>query len=289
MNLESKDDVFNSAAINLLAQPASLIHVRLLPIFLWLAFGFCPLTVIPADPPATRIWEQTATMPAAEAKQAAAADGEFVYVITNERIGKYDRATGRRVALSTGEAHHLNSGFFWQGKLYGAHSNFPQKPERSEIKVLDSQTMQLTTFKDFGEYGGSLTWAIRDENFWWCHFALYGKENAGSFLVKFDLNWKELTRWLDPPALMTSVNGSSLSGGVWHQGALLVTDHDNRFLYQLRIPAEGKTLLYVEKQTAPFPGQGIAADPKTGGLVGIDRKTKTVIFAAARELVPPKP
>ncbi len=243
-----------------------------------------------AERPATCVWEQTAILPAPEANQAAAADDEFIYAITNKRIAKYERATGRRVAVSTGEAHHLNSGFFWQGKLYSAHSNFPQKPERSEIKVLDTRTMQLTNFKEFGEYGGSLTWAIRDEKFWWCHFALYGQgTNAQSFLVKFDLGWKEVARWLDPPDLMAVINGSSLSGGVWHQGALLVTDHDNRFLYQLRLPADGGALRYMEKQPSPFPGQGIAADPGTGGLVGIDRKSKMVIFAVARKAPPAKP
>jgi hypothetical protein len=30
---------------------------------------------------------------------------------------------------------------------------------------------------------------------------------------------------------------------------------------------------------SPFPGQGIAADPKTGGLVGIDRDKREVVFA----------
>lgn len=250
---------------------------------LWLVTGgFCPQSMV-ADLPAARRWEATATLQAAEARQAAAVDGEFVYAITNDRIGKYERGTGRRVAVSTGEAHHLNSGFFWQGKLYSAHSNYPQQPERSEIKVLDPQTMKLTAFKEFGEYGGSLTWVLRDAQCWWCHFARYGDANGKSFLVKFDLDWKELARWLAPPDLMAAVNGSSLSGGVWYQGALLVTDHDNRFLYQLRIPAKGNTLQYVGKEPSPFPGQGIAVDSRTGGLVGIERKTKTVIFAVARE------
>lgn len=237
-----------------------------------------------AERPASRRWEPTGTMPAEEANQAAATEGDFVYAITNGRIGKYDRATGKRLAVSTGEAHHLNSGFVYEGKIYCAHSNYPKKPERSEIKVLDTRTMQLTDFKNFGEFGGSLTWAIRDEKFWWCHFALYKEDNAKSFLVKFDLQWKEMARWFDPPELMAGIKGSSLSGGIWHQGALLVTDHDNRFLYQLRLPEKGDTLEYLEKQTSPFPGQGIAADLKTGGLVGIERKTKTVIFAQAHEM-----
>jgi hypothetical protein len=50
-------------------------------------------------------------------------------------------------------------------------------------------------------------------------------------------------------------------------------------LYRLRVPKEGSELELVEALTSPFPGQGIARDPKTGGLVGVDRPAKKVIFA----------
>src|SRR5690606_35178633 len=115
---------------------------------------------------------------------------------------KYDRQTGERVAVSTGEAHHLNSGLFLKGKLYCAHSNYPRNPELSEIKVLDVDSMKLTTFKDFGDFGGSLTWAIHHDNHWWCNFAKYGQENAATFLVQFDHDWKEVARWTYAPAVI---------------------------------------------------------------------------------------
>ena len=102
-------------------------------------------------------WKEERKMPAPEAHQAAAADKDFVYAITSRGIAKYDRKSGKRVATSQGSAKHLNSGFFWKGKLLCAHSNYPFKPERSEIKVLDVGSMKLTTFKDFGNSGGSLT------------------------------------------------------------------------------------------------------------------------------------
>ena len=82
-------------------------------------------------------WKAARKMPAPEAHQAAAADKDFVYAITSRAVAKYDRKTGKRVATSQGEAKHLNSGFFWKGKLLCAHSNYPFKPERSEIKALD--------------------------------------------------------------------------------------------------------------------------------------------------------
>ncbi len=122
------------------------------------------------EKPATA-WKQTGTLPAPEAHQAAAADDRFVYAITNTLVAKYDRQTGERIATSSGEAKHLNSGFLWDGRLYCAHSNYPQTPERSEIKVLDLESMRLTTSKNFGNFGGSLTWAVRHDGHWWCNFA----------------------------------------------------------------------------------------------------------------------
>src|SRR5687768_6775238 len=81
---------------------------------------------------------KTSSLAAPEANQAAAADHRFVFGVGSAVVAKYDRLTGKRVALSSGGAKHLNSGFLWDGKLLCAHSNFPNKPERSEIMVLDS-------------------------------------------------------------------------------------------------------------------------------------------------------
>lgn len=227
-------------------------------------------------------WQQTAAAPAPEAIQAAAADEKHFYAIANAIIAKYDRQTGERLAISTGEATHLNSGYFWQGKLLCAHSNYPKMPEKSEIKVLDIATMQLGTFKDFGDFGGSLTWVIHRDGHWWCNFARYGDDNAKTFLVKFNDQWQEQARWTYPASVVRDLGRYSLSGGVWHDDSLLVTDHDNRVLYELRLPKQGNVLEFVRKQSVPFTGQGIAHDPKTGGLVGIDRAKRQVLFAVVK-------
>ena len=218
-------------------------------------------------------------MPAAEANQAAAADETFVYAIDNTRVAKYDRKTGRRLAVSTGPAHHLNSGFLFEGKLYCAHSNYPKTPESSQVMVLDPETMRLSVFKDFGNYGGSLTWVLRRGGHWWCNFARYGKNNAQTFLVKFDDGWREAGRWTYPPELIGRLGNYSLSGGVWLGEHLLVTGHDEPALYRLRLPEKGTVLELLDKQKAPFSGQGIAHDPVTGGLVGIQRGKRQVVFA----------
>ncbi len=230
----------------------------------------------------THAWTSTATLAAPEANQAAAADDKHVYAITNSVVAKYDRQTGRRVAVSTGEAQHLNSGFLWDGKLYCAHSNYPKTPELSEIKVLDVESMRLFTFKNFGNFGGSLTWAVRHDGHWWCNFARYGAENQGTFLVKFDAEWKESGRWTYPPAVIGKLGQYSLSGGVLREKHLLVTGHDDPLLFRLRLPGEGTVLELVGLQAVPFTGQGFAADPKTGGLVGINRAKRQVVFAVEK-------
>lgn len=238
--------------------------------------------VIAADggAPVSGTWTQTGSLPAPEAHQAAAADDQFVYAITDAKIARYDRRTGRPIAVSTGKAHHLNSGFLHDGKLYCAHSNYPKTPEESQIMVLDPASMQVTTFKDFGNYGGSLTWCIREGDHWWCNFAKYDKDNARTFLVKFDDSWKELARFTYPPELIGQLGKYSLSGGVWRDGLLVVTGHTDPVLFRLRLPKGGTVLELVDKQKAPFTGQGIARDPVTGGLVGVNRGKKLVIFAS---------
>ena len=106
-------------------------------------------------------WHKQKEIAAPEAFQAAATDQRFVYAITSRQVAKYDRATGQRIAISKGGAKHLNSGMLWQGKLYCAHSNYPLMPEQSEIKVLNLESMELSTLKDFGDFGGSLVWVVR--------------------------------------------------------------------------------------------------------------------------------
>ena len=233
----------------------------------------------PASVAAKVVWKETGTLSAPEAHQAAAADDKFVYAITNTLVAKYDRQSGEKLATSTGEAKHLNSGFLWERRLYCAHSNYPQTPEQSEIKVLDLESLRLTTFKDFGSIGGSLTWAVRYDEHWWCNFARYGDDNAQTFLVKVDRDWRELGRWTYPPEVIRELHRMSLSGGLWRDGSLLVTGHDDPVFFRLRLPKTGSVLEFVEQQSVPFTGQGFADDPKTGGMVGINRSQRLLVFA----------
>lgn len=228
-------------------------------------------------------WIKQRAIPAKEAFQAAAAWSNFVYAIDNKVVVCYERESGRQVSRSSGSAHHLNSGVVMGEKMICAHSNFPIKPDRSDIKVLDLKSMELSTLKDFGESDGSLTWMVRYDNRWWCCFAFYGAQNHKSYLATFDDEWQELQRWFFPHELIPLMGRSSISGGLWYKGELLVTGHDNFEIYIIRVPEKGDRMEYVKSVPAPFAGQGIAYDPVTGGLIGIVRKTREIIVATQEE------
>ncbi|MBT7919302.1 MAG: endonuclease [Planctomycetaceae bacterium] len=240
--------------------------------WLWFSVGGCS-----GDQFEFPLFHETGSFTAPQAHQAAAADRRFVYAITNKVVAKYSRKTREQVAVSVGDAHHLNSGYIHRGSLLCAHSNYPQIPEQSQIKVLDPKSMQLTTFHDFGDYGGSLTWVVRVGNSWLCNFAKYDKNNGDTFLAEFDRNWTETRRWTYPQEMIAQLGKYSLSGGLFHQQRLLVTGHDAQEIYYLSIPQTGTVLKYVGKTPVPFTGQGFAVDP-LGGLVGISRAEHRVIF-----------
>jgi hypothetical protein len=222
---------------------------------------------------------ETRSLAAPEATQAAAADERHVYAIDNRRIARYDRHNGQRLAESRGEAFHLNSGFLWQGKLYCAHSNFPRTPAQCVVKTLDLQSMQLADHFDFGDRYGSLTWVVRHADAWWCNFAHYGADNAKTLVVRFDDQWRKQNQYTYPRELIADLGTYSLSGGLWLDEHLLVIGHDKPKIYRLRLPSQGNVLTLVDTFAVPFPGQGIALDPVTGGLIGIERARRRVIFA----------
>jgi hypothetical protein len=212
------------------------------------------------------------------ATQAAAATDKHVFAVSSTTVAMYDRASGKLLTTSEGKAEHLNSAFVWKGKVYCAHSNYPKKPETSEIRVYDPETNKLTVFHEFKNPPGSLVWNVHDGKNWWCCFAHYQGDNANTLLLKMDDDFKELQRWTFPKTVVDDWDKMSASGGIWDGDTLLVSHHHYKVLYRMRVPKDGKELELVESLECPFPGQGIATDPKTGGLVGIDRNARKVVF-----------
>lgn len=226
-------------------------------------------------------WTTTHLIASPHATQAAAADDRHAYAISNTTVAQYDRTTGRLVRSGTAaDAQHLNSAFVHEGRVYCAHSNYPAEPPESEIRVFDPASGELTVFHRFEHPPGSLVWCLQRGGSWWCCFAWYRADNARTVLVEYAEGGleREARRFTFPSEVVADWNGMSASGGIWDGDTLLVSHHHLPVLYRLALPVAGSELRLVEALGCPFPGQGIAADP-AGGLVGIDRVRRRIVFA----------
>lgn len=227
-------------------------------------------------------WTTRRLIASPHATQAAAADLRHAYAISNTTVAMHDRCTGRILASGTAaDVRHLNSGFLHDGLIFCAHSNYPAMPPESDIRVFDPGRGSLTLFHRFADPPGSLVWCIRRGNAWWCCFAWYGAENSRTVLVEYAAGGfeREVRRCTFPAAVVAEWDGMSASGGIWMGDTLLVSHHHDPVLYALCLPTRGDTLDLSAARHGPFPGQGIATDPLTGGLVGIDRGRRRIVFA----------
>jgi hypothetical protein len=237
-------------------------------------------------------WTTCSLLASPHATQAAAADERHVYAVSSTTVAMYERDTGRLVVAATAPGtEHLNSGFLHEGRLYCAHSNYPRTPPESDIRVFDPATGRLELFHRFENPPGSLVWCVVRDGRWWCCFAHYGAENDRTVIVEYAPGsfTRELARYTFPRVVVADWDGMSGSGGIWDGDELLLSHHHFRVLYRLAVPLhggvleggalEGGALELVAAHSCPFPGQGFARDPRSGGLVGIDRDHRRVVFA----------
>lgn len=230
---------------------------------------------------------------APEARQAVAVDATHFYAITNREIGKYDRATGVRVAHWRGEDAgpliHLNSGLVIARRLYCAHSNYPGLPMVSSIEVFDTTTLQHVDSIALGIGHGSATWVDRHDDGWWVAFANYagrgGEPGRGpeyTVLVRYDETWRQTGAWAFASDVVARWDGMSTSGGFWHRrdGLLYTSPHHGPELLVLRRSPAGAVLSSVRTIAIESEGQGIAADPTDDTLIwSIQRKTGEVLVS----------
>lgn len=238
----------------------------------------------------TRRFDEIWSFPAKEARQGVAVDDQYVYVAGSQKIGKYDKVTGERVAQWLGDEDgpiiHLDSGVIVDGKLYCSHSNYPELPMTSSIEIWDPATMEHVGTHSFGIYRGSCTWVDRYDGYWWASFAHYekwkhatGKGTEWTCIVKFDDDWKERGAWALPESVVERMRPMSNSGGSWgSDGLLYLTGHDLPEIYALRIPEQGSVLELVEIVPIDVYGQGIAWDRTEKNMIyGIRKKNKEVV------------
>ena len=116
-------------------------------------------------------FEAIKSYPAEEAVQGVAVDSLYFYAIGNRSIGKYEKESSKRVERweeeEDGPIRHLDSGVIVDGKLYAAHSNYPEIPMTSSVEIWDSHTLEHVGTHSFGIQRGSLTWLDWYDGYWW--------------------------------------------------------------------------------------------------------------------------
>lgn len=241
-------------------------------------------------------FETIATFSADEAFQAVAVGSDHFYAIASRAIGKYDKKTGKKIdewkEQSDGPILHLDSGVIVDGKLYAAHSNYPEIPMTSSVEIWDTETLDHIGSHSFGIDRGSLTWVDRHDGYWWGVFAHYdefedkiGKDNSWTTLVKFDDQWNAVESWIYPQQLLERFDGKSNSGGSWGpDGQLYITGHDRAELYKIKLPDSGSVLELDQIVPIENEGQGIAWDRSEDNIIyAIKRSTREVVVSQKRK------
>lgn len=219
--------------------------------------------------------EKVASFSVPEARQAIAVDDKHFYAIDNRIIAKYDKKTGQRIGEWTGPNDgpiiHLDSGVVIDGKLYAAHSNYPEWPMTSSVEIWDAATLKHIGTHSFGIERGSLTWLDYHDGVWWGGFANYNRvfdksplaygNKFNTQIVRFDRDWRVAEAWVLPDVLLKKFGDMSNSGGSWGpDGKLWITGHDLPEAYALMLPEAGSVLRWVGTAPMEVAGQGIAWD-----------------------------
>lgn len=235
------------------------------------------------------VLEQLAEFVAPEANQGVGVDRDYFYAVNNRVIGKYDKLSGQLVKKWQGDKDgpikHLDSAMVMDGRIYAAHSNYPEWPMTSSVEIFDAETMTHTGTHSFGIQWGSLTWIDWHEGHWWMTFANYDRllgpgktpygHKANTVMVKFTRDFRPLQSWTLPRSILDRFEDMSNSGGSWGpDGFLYLTGHDPAELYRMRLPQAGSVLELVEAIPMNIRGQGIAWDRSQPGVIyGIIRST----------------
>lgn len=224
------------------------------------------------------------------ANQGVAVDQNNIYVINTREIAKYDKHSFKKLSVwknNNGAIKHLDSGVTLKGKLYCAHSNFPELPMTSSIEIWDTETLEHVGNHSFGIKYGSCTWIDFKDEYWYVAFANYkifeqknGKDAHWTLIVKFDQDWNEKEAWVFPEEIIKRFGSMSNSGGSFGpDGLLYCTGHDNPEIYKLKFPKYGSELNLIEIIEINNTGQGIAWDRTVGNeniIYCIDKKSKKI-------------
>jgi len=228
-------------------------------------------------------------LPTAQAVQGAADDLDAIYAIEDHSIARFDRKSGRRLALWEGDPSiyiHINACERVDHRLACAMSNYPGVPMSSSLEWFDATSLRHLGTHSFGPGWGSLTWIDWQRGSWWACFANYDgsggsppADHRATVLVRLDTRFIPQESWLFPEDVLNAFGRDSASGGRWgRDGLLYVTGHDRPELYVLSLPVAGGRLRHVSTRVIAFHGQAFDWDViNQRAIWGIDRQRHMLI------------
>ena len=282
-----------------------------------------PRCDVPGDVPLK--FSEVARFDAPQANQGVGVDRDHFYAVNNTVIVKHDKRTGAEVGRFEWRGDpeenpliHFDSAAVINGKLYAAHSNYPEWPMTSSVEIIDPATMEHIGTHSFGILWGSLTWLDWHDGHFWGTFANYNRQGEhpdpanpngydvapgdedqrvsiqlpygykrNTTMVKFTRDFEPLQSWVLPDEILTfeHTGDMSNSGGSWGpDGFLYLTGHDPAEVHKVKIPEIGSRLELVE--TIPLNKGGdlsnIANVSVRGQGIAWDRSTCTDLYGIIR-------
>lgn len=250
-----------------------------------------PTIVWSADP---EQWssKDVRSFPAREAFQGVCVDEDHFYAIEDRSIGKYQKETGEKIKIWSASQDdgilHLNAATIVNGKIFAAHSNWPNVPMLSSIEIWDANTLEhIGNISPGILYSGSLTWITqREDGNWFACFCNYtdkggvpGRDSNWSFIARLDQEMRPVESWTFPKDLIEKFEGYGASGGTFLGQDLCVSGHKLGEIYILEFPSSGSVLKWKATLKAPFQGQAIDWDKKSQKFYTTDRtKREVVVF-----------
>lgn len=232
------------------------------------------------------------------ARQGVAVDATSVFAIDDARVLRHERASGALLARwpapdATVPAGppltHLNGGVVVGGRLYAAHSNWPERPPVNTIEIWRARDLAHVGSVPLAVDDAWLNWIDRHAGRWWALLARYGAADApdggnrGTRLAALDARFAVEAVWSLPEALLERLAPMSVSGGTWgHDGRLYLSGHDGPELYVTALPHanEGRASAGAPELTwrathrvPPLDGQGLAFTRDGGPILlwGVER------------------
>ena len=152
----------------------------------WFTCYVCTSIVNADDPLPTELSGETLEIipTNGDANQGVGVDDQYIYAVTNRRITKIRKETGKLLTQWDGDDDfpegHFDSGVIVGDFLYVAQANWPAWPMASTVEIFDRQTMEHVGTHSLGIQIGSFTWLDRYNGYWWGGFANYDRYQGGA-------------------------------------------------------------------------------------------------------------